>query len=138
MAGGFGGSNFLSRWLASMFLVFATYNPSGYSYLHWVRMEEAGPAAIKVFVGVALVIGYVIYARATWRAIKLVGILLATAFFGSIAWALIGAGIVNVEQRGAMTVVFLTVTASVLAVGMSWSHIRFRISGQVDSDDIGN
>ena len=30
----------------------------------------------------------------------------------------------------------MTLLASLIAVGISWSHIRNRISGQIDSDDI--
>jgi hypothetical protein len=29
-------ASFFIRWLAITALVFATYNPSGYSYLHWL------------------------------------------------------------------------------------------------------
>jgi hypothetical protein len=34
-------------------------------------------------------------------------------------------------------VVTLSISASVLAVGMSWSAIRYKISGQYDSEDVG-
>ncbi|MGY8695158.1 MAG: DUF6524 family protein, partial [Verrucomicrobiia bacterium] len=29
-------SSFIIRWIVCLFLVFAAYNPSGYSYFHWV------------------------------------------------------------------------------------------------------
>ena len=38
----FGIQRFVTRWLAAMFLVLATYNPSGYSYYHWVSELDIG------------------------------------------------------------------------------------------------
>jgi len=32
--------------------------------------------------------------------------------------------------------VILILISSILAVGISWSHIRRKISGQVDADDV--
>src|SRR5438552_2677326 len=32
----FGIQGFLIRWMMAMFLVLATFNPSGYSYYHWI------------------------------------------------------------------------------------------------------
>jgi len=35
-----------------------------------------------------------------------------------------------------MSWIILTLISLVLAVGISWSHIRRKISGQVDADDV--
>jgi hypothetical protein len=35
-----------------------------------------------------------------------------------------------------VTWIVLFATSGILAVGMSWSHVRRRLSGQVDTDDV--
>jgi hypothetical protein len=35
-----------------------------------------------------------------------------------------------------MTYVVQLVLCLILAIGMSWSHVRRRLSGQVDADDV--
>ncbi len=75
--------NFLIRWAVALVLVFATFNPTQYSFYRWVvGGQEDMP--IKALVGVALLIGYIIFIRATWRSIGPIGLLLAVAFFGTL------------------------------------------------------
>ena len=62
--------------------------------------------------------------------------MLAVAFFGALVWVLIDFGLIVPGQGQQMTYVILVVMASVLAIGMSWSHVRRRIAGQVDADDV--
>ena len=50
----FNASSFLVRWVLAMFLVFATYNASGYSYYHWVTGAGAENWPLKSFIGVTL------------------------------------------------------------------------------------
>jgi hypothetical protein len=56
---------FLGRLAAALVLVFATYNPSGYSYLHWVTAEEAPSLRLLILVGLALLIAFLVFLRAT-------------------------------------------------------------------------
>ncbi len=63
MAARFSGQNFLLRFFAALVLVFATYNPEGYSYYHWAiaKLPETGLPGfdvLKAFVGVVLLIGW--------------------------------------------------------------------------------
>lgn len=124
------------RWLVALFGVFATYNPSGYSYYHWILRGEGLPS-LRVLVGVVLAIFYVVYVRATVRSLGPIGTSLATAFFGSIVWLLAEWRFVDLGEPDQRWVASLSISASVLAVGMSWSAIRYRISGQYDSEDVG-
>ncbi len=126
----------LLRWLVALFGVFATYNPSGYSYYHWVH-DGSGLVSLRVLAGVALLIFYVVYLRATVRSLGPIGIGLTFALFGSIAWLLTQWRVVSLSQPDNQSVVSLAIAASVLGVGMSWSAIRYRISGQYDSEDVG-
>ena len=128
--------SFLLRWVAALVLVFATFNPLGLSYFHWMIDPTAGPLPLKVLAGIALLILYIIYLRATWRSIGPLGVALALGFFGAFVWVLVGLGVLAWNQTTAMAYVALVLIATVMAVGLSWSHIRRRLSGQADIDDV--
>ena len=129
-------ASFLFRWLVALVLVFATFNPTDYSYYRWVAGMDGGNLAPKALAGVALVILYVIYLRATWRSIGPIGMSLAAAFLGALIWVTIDLGLLNLEQPTIITWVLLFALATILAIGISWSHVRRRVSGQADMDDI--
>ncbi len=78
----FNATSFLIRGLVALILVLATFNPTQYSFLHWIA----------------------------------------------------GAG----SPAGFTTdhMPYKVLFATVMAVGLSWSHIRRRVSGQVDADDV--
>jgi hypothetical protein len=114
--------------------VFVSFNPEGYSYFHWVSGGWADNVPLKVLAGIALLILYIIFLRATWRSIGPIGVGLAVAFFGAIVWSLFYYDLLTLGQHKVITYIVLVLIASVMAVGLSWSHIRRRLSGQVDSD----
>lgn len=127
---------FLARWAVALVLVFATFNPFGYSYYHWVTAVDGGSLPLMALAGVALLIVYVIFMRATLRSLGPIGIGLVVALFAAIIWVFIDFGLLSLDQSSALTTVVLILLATVLAVGVSWSHIRRRISGQADIDDV--
>ncbi|MEX0923322.1 MAG: DUF6524 family protein [Rhodovibrionaceae bacterium] len=130
--------DFLLRWGFSLILVFATFNPSGYAYANWLLgpggFEEDLP--LKALAGVLLLIGWVIFLRATWRSIGILGIVLAAAVVGALAWVLADFGLLDPQNPKVMTWLGLFIISWVLAIGISWSHIRRRVSGQLDVDDV--
>ncbi|MBU0724603.1 MAG: hypothetical protein KJ904_06925 [Alphaproteobacteria bacterium] len=119
-----------------MFLVFATYNPSGHSYFHWVMDMESGRWSIKILVGLCLIVLHLTFAYATARAIGAVGVLATTTLFSSAVWALVDLGYLSDLGLWGWVTVILSLLATLLAIGVSWSYIRNRLSGQVDSNDI--
>lgn len=126
----------LLRFLVAVVLVFTTYNPAELSYFHWLRdnLEEQLP--LKVFAGVVLLIGWTIFIRATLRSLGAFGLLLALAFFGTLLWLIVHYGLVPADSTKALTYIGLVVLCGVLATGVVWSHIRRRITGQVDTDEV--
>ena len=126
----------LLRLVAALILVFATYNPSNYSYFHWASQTLPSLDVVVIFVGVVLLIAWTIFIRATLRSLGAVGLLLAIAFFGTLLWLVVDKQLVSPNNTKAMTYLLLVVLAAVLATGLSWSHIRRRISGQADVDDV--
>ena len=65
------------RFLFALVLVFATYNPEKYSYFHWGIQQMGENTALKLFVGIVLLIGWIIYLRATLRSLRPIGLILA-------------------------------------------------------------
>lgn len=128
--------NFLIRFFMALVLVFGTYNPSGYSWYHWVLQADNWMDPMLVLAGVVLLIGWVIYLRSTLRSLGEIGTFLALAFFAALTWVLIDYGLLSLDSPTVLTWVLLTMLAAIMATGMSWSHIRRRMSGQLDVDDI--
>lgn len=128
---------FLARWLGALALVLVTFNPTSYSYISWLVDNWPGDnLPLKALAGVLLLIVYIIYLRATWRSIGPLGLLLAGLLFGAIGWVLIDYGWLDPTRATLMTWVILVVIATILAIGMSWSHVRRRLTGQVDVDEV--
>ncbi len=129
-------SSFGIRFLFSAILVFATYNPERYSYYHWVESAFPALSIEQAFVGVVLLIGYVIFLRATFRSLGIIGLGLAVAFFGLLVGMLFKWGWISLDASRVVAYVVEILIAVILAIGMSWSHIRRRMAGQMDMDDV--
>ena len=129
------------RVIAALALVFATYNAEGYSYYHWALAplrEAAGSfSALKFLAGIVLVAGWVVFLQATRRSIGIPGAILVAAVCGGVLWLLIDYNIVKASSTKGITRVVLFAISVVLAVGMSWSHMSRRITGQGDTDIVG-
>ncbi len=125
---------FLLRLLFAMLLVMLSYNPGGYSYVHWIKNIN-GVEPLTILAGISLVIGWVIYIRATLRSLGAIGLSLALLFFGSLIWLLVDWGWLGMDNLTSVSWVILVLLSFILAIGMSWSHIRRRLSGQLDAND---
>jgi hypothetical protein len=132
----FGIQRFVTRWLAAIFLVLATYNPSGYSYFDWVSAPEIDDWVLKLLVGVVLVILYATFGLATQRSLGRLGIAAWLLFFAVVTWTMIDFGLIRIAGTGTMVTIVLVNLANVLAVGVSWSYVRARLSGQADTNNV--
>ena len=128
--------NFLIRFVLALVLVFASINPSGYSWFHWF-MESANKFDPLLILGlIVLLIGWAIYIRATIRSLGVIGTLLALAFFGALIWSLVHYEVLSLDNTIALEYVVLVMLAAIMATGISWSHVRRRMTGQVDVDEV--
>ena len=129
------------RLLAALLLVFATYNAEGFSYFHWALQplrESAGSFnAIKFLAGILLIVGWVVVLQAARRSIGILGAVLVIAVCAGVIWLLIDYNVVRASSTKGITRVVLIAVSVVLAVGMSWSHVNRRITGQSDTDVVG-
>jgi len=129
-------AGFAFRLLFALILVLVTYNPTSFNYVTWAMEQYSVNLSIVVLNGLILLIGYIIYLRATFRSIGPFGILLASAVLGAIIWVLSDNGLIDPQNNKLMIWVGLICLSILLAIGLSWSHIRRNISGQSDVDDI--
>lgn len=136
MASEFTAGSFFARWVFAILLVFGTYNPSGYSYISWVLGENTELGPIVAIVGLVLLIAWLIYLRSTFLALGVVGIVLGSALFAAIVWLFVDLGLFSLESTGIITYLALLLISLILATGMSWSHIRRKLTGQIDVDDV--
>jgi hypothetical protein len=127
-------ASFLLRLLFASVLVFMTYNPSGKSWVGWLMSDV--PMVYKAVAGVVLLIGWVIFLRATWNSLGAAGTILAAAFFAVIIWLFVYWGFFALDHTTVIEWAVLSVLTGVLAIGMSWSHVRRKLSGQYDTDEI--
>ena len=129
-------AGFLLRWIFAFILLAATYNPTQWTFSRLVMTSGADNMSIAVLVGLLLIVGYIIYVRATLRSIGPVGMMLVAAVTGAMLWVAYDLGWMSFENPTANTWVALVVLSFVLGVGLSWSHVRRRLSGQADMDDV--
>jgi hypothetical protein len=136
MATEFNAGSFLGRWIFALVLVLGTYNPSEYSYLSWVFAKTTHFGPTVALVGVVLLIGWIVYTHATFQSMGWLGISLGAVLFGCLVWLMIDLGWLQLDSPDAVTWIIMVILSLILAMGMSWSHIRRKMSGQVDVDRI--
>ncbi len=129
--------SFVWRLLFSLVLVLATYNPSGTSYYHWVSgaFSGDGVGALHVFVGLLLLVGWSILWVATWRSLDTFGVALTAAVIAALVWLLIDFGLLSPDSSSAIGWIILISLSLLLSIGLSWSHIWRRLTGQFEVDD---
>ncbi len=124
----------LLRWVFAFGLIAATYNPTEYNFVRWAMTSEQ--LSITVLIGLMLLVGYIIYLRATLRSIGAFGMILILAIFGALLWVLYDFGLLDLQNRNLTVWIGIVALSVVLGVGLSWSIIRRRLSGQADVDDV--
>ncbi len=113
-----------------------TYNPTDYNYVVWSREHYVDDLPLTVLFGLLLLIGYVIYLRATLRSIGGFGMMVVLAVMASVAWVLHDYDMLSLDN-GALNVWMAILALSiVLGIGLGWSIVRRTLTGQVDVDDI--
>ena len=136
--GKFGAVDFLVRLLFAIVLVTATYNPTDYSFSHWLRdaVASGSVSPLHALAGVVLLIGWTIFVRTTWASLGFLGVGLALVFFAVIVWTLVYYKVVAIGSMTALVWILLMCLAVLLALGMSWAHLQRRASGQVEVEQV--
>jgi hypothetical protein len=134
--GEFSFSGVLWRMGFALALVFATYNPSGISYLHWVAADFQTGRPAKAIIGLALLGAWIFFVRSASAALGAIGFSLLAGLFAAVVWWMSSRGWVTIGNGATLTWVVLTIVGLVLGIGMSWALIRQRVSGQASVDRI--
>ena len=121
---------FLVRWLLCAFVVFATYNPSGYSLFHWLQSSGSDYLAIKAVLFIALFWIYLTIISIARVAVGPRGLYAAV-----IAVVLLFYGLMDIDNSSETILSFLryiqlVTLATALAIGVTWSKMRSTLVGQ--------
>lgn len=125
-------SGVLVRIALAIALVLATYNPSSYSFFHWLMAPPVGITAVKALLGVLLLIGWVICLRTAAVALGWLGMVLGVALLAAIAWVFVDMRWIELTRPTVIAWLALMILGTILGLGLSWSLVRARLTGQVE------
>jgi hypothetical protein len=124
----------LVRLIAALAVVLLTYNPTGHSFYHWAMRDFANLTALKALAGALLLVGWVICIRAALTSLGAVGLVLSALVLGSLVWVLEDYGILDPDRPSLLSWISLIIIGIILGIGLSWSLLRTRVTGQVEVD----
>lgn len=122
----------------ALLLVFATFNPSGHSYFHWVAGVFPKITPVQAVVGIGLLVLWIVLWRSMMQAIGTLGFILMAAFTAALAWLFASWGWLDVRNATTLTWVVLVALGLILGVGMSWAIVRRDLTGQASVDEVDN
>jgi hypothetical protein len=122
----------LLRMMFAVALVLLTFNPTGHSFLHWLTAPPADITPLKTVAGLALLIGWIGCLRTAFVSLGVVGLVLGAALLAALVWLLVSVGWVSVGSTNSFVWVVLLILGVLLGVGLSWSLLRARATGQVE------
>ncbi len=126
----------LLRWLGAFVLLAVTFNPTPWNYVRWVQVNWADQMPLAVFLGLLLAVAFMVYVVATLRSIGALGVIVIAAIFGAGLWVMIDWGLLSLDNSAFNTWLALIALSLILGIGLSWSILRQRLSGQASVDEI--
>ncbi len=124
----------LMRLAAALGVVLLTYNPAGNSFYHWALRDLAHISALKAFAGALLLVGWVICIRAAFVSLGRIGLVLSALVLGTLVWVLTDYGLLDPDRPSLLSWISLIAIGMILGIGLSWSLLRARVTGQVEVD----
>ncbi|MDX2485837.1 MAG: DUF6524 family protein [Pseudodonghicola sp.] len=124
------------RWMFAFILIALTYNPTQWNYVRWSMANYSSFLSLTVLMGLVLMIGYIVYLRATLRSIGGIGMFLVLSVVLALLWVLTDVGLLALSNRDLNVWLGILALSAVLGIGLGWSHVRRQLSGQADIDDI--
>lgn len=122
------------RLFGAIAVVLLTYNPTSYSFYRWALEGFASITAVKAFAGALLLVGWVICVRTAFVSLGALGLLLRVLVLGTLVWMLRDYGILNPDNPSLLSWVTLIIIGIIFGIGLSWSLLRARVTGQVEVD----
>jgi uncharacterized protein DUF6524 len=124
----------LARMAVALGVVLLTYNPTGHSFYHWAIRDFGNITATKAFSGVVLLAGWIICIRAALTSLGSLGLVLSALVLATLVWVLVDYGLLNPDRPSLLSWISLIMIGIILGIGLSWSLLRTRVTGQVEVD----
>ena len=124
-------SGVLIRITLSVLLVLVTFNPSGTSLAHWLATPPVAVTPGKAVAALLLAIGWILCLRTAFIALGRWGLLLGLGFFATLVWMLVDRDWLSIDGSAIVWVAELVV-GLLLGVGLSWSLLRAKATGQIE------
>ena len=124
----------LTRLVAALVVVLLTYNPTGNSFYHWALRDLALITAVKAFAGALLLVAWVICIRTAFVSLGRIGVVLSALVLGTLVWMLTDYGLLDPDRPSLLSWISLIAIGIILGIGLSWSLLRARVTGQVEVD----
>lgn len=121
----------LVRVTLALVLVIGSFNPSGYSLFHWITEAPVAVTPGKALAVLVLAIGWIVCLRTAFIALGKTGLLLGLALFSVLVWFLVDRDVVSLTGSGIVWVA-LVVVGVLLGIGLSWSLLRAKATGQIE------
>lgn len=126
----------LIRWLGAFLLLAATFNPSQYNFVRWAQTNWQAQMPLTLLFSLILAVGYIIYVGATFRSLGAFGMLVVAALFAAVIWVLIDWGVLALSNTNLTVWLGILALSLILGIGLSWSILRQRLSGQATVDEV--
>ncbi len=126
----------LLRWLGAFLLLAATFNPTQYNFVRWAQTNWQAQMPLTTLLGLLLGVGYIIYVGATFRSLGAFGMLIIGALFAAVIWVLIDWGVLALGNTNLTVWLGIFALSLILGIGLSWSILRQRLSGQATVDEV--
>jgi len=123
------------RWLAAFVLLALTFNPTPWNFVRWAQANYTAELPLTVLLGLLLTVGYVFCLHATLRSIGGFGMLTIAAIFGCTVWVLVDWGVLSLGNTDLNLWLGILVLSLILGIGLSWSIVQRRVTGQYDVDE---
>jgi hypothetical protein len=130
----FGVKAFFIRFIYLFVLVLITYNPFHYSLFHWIQNEHT---PLSIGSGILLIMLWSVVLWFVYLGSGFIGLFMGSVMISLLLWMAKNMGMIHFDNT-LLNVIFAEISLSLLfSLGLSWAHIRRRISGQLSTDDIG-
>lgn len=125
----------LIRVLLAGAVVFATYNPTGTSIVHWIMEQPSKTDAWVVLVAIVTILVHIGLLIAAWKALDMIGTVIAVIFFGAIIYLSLQEGWVSAAKGDSLRWMALSLYSVFLGIGLSGAILWRRATGQVVTDE---
>ncbi|WP_353212667.1 DUF6524 family protein [Rhodovarius sp.] len=122
----------VARLLFSMLLVFSLYNPSGYSYWHWMGAPTNGPWNsfwAKGFVGLGVLGLHVLVWKTVFAILRPSGVFYILTLSGLGFAAMSEFGLLDRQDGGTVLIAVMLTMVAVLTAGLTLASIMHRLTG---------